>query len=184
MNLKSRFLLLLCSIIILFLSSAGIAVTSGLIWTEKQLTFFAAQMYQDPYLKWGIIGISLLLFLFSLRVLFVSLAREKDSPGVDRLTEVGHVHISLSTLESLAVKAAWRVQGIRDLTARVRHDGSSVGIGLKLVVDGERPIQELSEELQQAVKIYLEEIAGVSVNQVSVYVTDTEKPNRSRVRVE
>lgn len=184
MNLKSRFLLLLCSGILILLSFAGIAVASGWVWTETQIAFVAAQIYQDPYVTWSILGISILLLLFSLRVLFLSLARGKESPGVDRLTEVGHIHISLNTLESLAVKAAWRIQGIRELTARVRHDGTSVGVGLKLVVEGDRPIQELSEELQQAVKVYLEEIAGVSVNQVSVYITDTEKPNRSRVRVE
>ncbi|SDW53708.1 hypothetical protein SAMN05444487_10462 [Marininema mesophilum] len=44
-----------------------------------------------------------------------------------------------------------------------------MGIGLKLTVDGETPIQTLSEQLESTVKKNVEEISGVVVNQISVY---------------
>jgi uncharacterized alkaline shock family protein YloU len=105
---------------------------------------------------------------------------------VEHKTEVGYIHISLSTIESIAMKAARRVKGVRDLTARIRHQAqqSSVTIGLKITVDGETPIQPLSEQLQQLVKEQVKAITGVQVSQVSVYVAQTVQPDKTRICVE
>lgn len=178
MSLFDRLLLILHSLVVAVLSAVVALAGAGAASLEW--------VWEGPHLRWTVAGIGLFLFLVSLRLLFSAMRRPKDE-GVDRLTEFGYIRISPETLENIASKAARGVKGIRDLTARVRFSGdspSSVGIGLKITVDGETPIQLLSEELQRTVKQQLEEIAGVEVSQVSVLVKDTVQPERLRVRVD
>jgi uncharacterized alkaline shock family protein YloU len=178
MGLFDRLLLILHSLVVAVLSAmvalAGTGAASlGWVW-------------ESVYLRWTVAGLALFLFFLSLRLLFSAMRRPRDG-GVDRLTEFGYIRISLETLESIASRAARGVKGIRDLTARVHFSSdspSSVGIGLKITVDGETPIQTLSEERQRTVKEQVEEIAGVEVSQVSVLVKDTVQPERARIRVE
>ena len=178
MSLFDRLLLVFHSLVVAVLSAMVALAGAGAASLEW--------VWEAPHLRWAVAVIGLLLFLLSLRLLF-SVMRRPKGEGVDRLTEFGYIRISLDTLESIAQRAARGVKGIRDLTARVRFSSdspSSVGIGLKITVDGETPILLLSEELQRTVKKQVEEIAGVEVNQVSVLVKDTFQPERSRIRVD
>lgn len=187
MGLLDRLLLFLFSIGFAALAVFGFLAGLEILIGPRELTDGIREFYQDPGLRWAVAGVSLFVFIISLRLLSIGLMKDRAmDPGVDRQTEIGHIRISLKTIESLAVKAARRVRGIRDLTARVRYSEhhSSVGIGMKIIVDGETPIQELSEQLQLTVKEQVEKIAGVGVDQVSVYVAQTIQPDKSRVRVE
>lgn len=187
MGALNRLLLFAYSLLFLIITALGTSMALNVgFGQEEVVSDWLDRFYRNPEARWSILALSVLALVFSLRLLWISLQIRKEDPGVDRLTEFGHVRISLETLESLAVKAARKVQGIRDLSARVRREGdhTSIGIGLKLTVDGDTPIQTLSEQLQQSVKTYVEEIAGVDVSQISVYIADTVKPERSRNRVE
>lgn len=186
MKLLDRVLVFFLSLFVTVASALGVWFVSGLGLSKYDTVRLIEALYAYPARQWTAVGLSLLLMLIGLRLLVATVRRPGADRGVDRLTEIGYIRISLDTLESLAVKAARRVRGIRDLTARVRMSGNnaSVGVGLKLTVDGETPIQTLTEELQRVVKTHIEEIAGVTVDQISVYVTDTVQPDRTRIRVE
>lgn len=178
MGLFDRLLLIFHCLVVAVLSAMVALAGAGAASLEW--------VWEGAYLRWTVAGLGLLLFVLSFRLLFWAMRRPKDG-GVDRLTEFGYIRISLETLESIASRAARGVKGIRDLTARVQFSSdspSTVGIGLKITVDGETPIQILSEELQRTVKEQVEEIAGVEVSQVSVLVKDTVQPERTRIRVE
>ncbi|MDR6224651.1 alkaline shock response membrane anchor protein AmaP [Desmospora profundinema] len=184
MNAQHRLLLLIFSLILLVVSGIGALIAFDVgVGKEETVTRWMANVYHDSQIRWPILVTSLILVLVSLRVIIqLSVNRDRDR-GVDRITEFGHVRISLKTLESLALQSGNRIKGIYDLSARVRHDDthSSVGIGLKLTVDGDIPIQTLSEELQQTVKTHVEEVAGVTVHQISVYIADTVQPDRTPI---
>lgn len=186
MKLLDRVLVFCLSVFVTVASALGVWISSGLGLSEHDAVRLVSVLYTHPAQRWTAVGLGLLLMLVGLRLLVATVSRTGADRGVDRLTEIGYIRISLDTLESLAVKAARRVRGIRNLTARVRMSGNnaSVGVGLKLTVDGETPIQTLSEELQRVVKSHLEEIAGVTVDQISIYIADTVQPDRTRIRVE
>jgi uncharacterized alkaline shock family protein YloU len=182
-----RLLLFLCSIGLAVLALV-VCLTGLQIGIQPELVRAGMErFYQDLGWRWVTAAVSLSVLLISLRLLLVSLSRKKRiDPGVEHKTEVGYIHISLSTIESIALKAARRVKGVRDLTARIRHQAQqgSVTIGLKITVDGETPIQPLSEQLQQLVKEQVKAITGVEVSQVSVYVAQTVQPDKTRICVE
>lgn len=187
MGVSDRILLFLFGLGFAALAVFGLLIGLQIFIGQQEVVIGLEQFYRDAALRWAVAGVSLFAFLISLRFAWFGLIRKKEvDPGVERETEMGHIRISLKTIESLAVKSARRVRGIRDLTARVRHhdNQSSIGIGLKIIVDGETPIQNLSEQLQLTVKEQVEKIAGISVDQVSVYVAQTIQPDKSRVRVD
>lgn len=187
MGWLDRLLLLLYSIGIAALAVFGFLFGFQLFISPEVVQSGLKQFYDDSSLQWAIAGVSLFVFLISVRFIIKSMIKQKEiDSGVNRETEIGHIRVSLRSIESIAAKAARRVKGVRDLTARVRHrvNDPSVGIGLKIVVDGETPIQHLSEQLQLVVKEQVEQIAGVDVDQVSVYVAQTIQPDKSRVRVD
>ncbi|PTX53926.1 putative alkaline shock family protein YloU [Melghirimyces profundicolus] len=186
MGVLNRLLLLGYGLLFLMVATLGLSFAFKFGLDREGLEGWVNKLYRNPGARWTVAAVSAMILAFSLRLLWVTVHKDKEDPGVDRLTEIGHIRISCKTLESLAIKAAHRVKGIRDLSARVRQDAarSSVGIGLKLTVEGDTPIQVLSEQLQQSVKTHVEEIAGVDVSQISVYIVDTVQPDRSRIRVE
>ncbi|PTM58528.1 alkaline shock response membrane anchor protein AmaP [Desmospora activa] len=187
MNAHHRLLLLIFSLILLVVSGVGALITIDVgIGKKETVTRWMDTVYADPQIRWPVLVISLLLILFTLHTI-IQLSQNRDQEtGVDRMTEFGHIRVSLKTLENLALQAGNNIKGIHNLSARVKHDvtHSSVGIGLKLTVDGDIPIQVLSEQLQQTVKTHVEEIAGVNVNKISVYIADTVQPDRTPVRID
>jgi uncharacterized alkaline shock family protein YloU len=62
---------------------------------------------------------------------------------------------------------------------------AGLDIELRTVVDGEGSIPVLTEEIQSAVKMHLEEITGIPVSGVSVYVANVAyNANTFKSRVE
>lgn len=184
MGLADRLLVLLFTLGAIVLASMGVLISIPWIIEPSALSALLLTFAHGVGTRWAVGGVSLVILLISLRFLFTHFIRpRKVEPGVERETEIGQVHISLSTLESVAMKAAGRVRGISELVARVKLTGDrSVSFGLKVAVDGEFAIQTLSEQLQLIVKEQVEQLCGVKVDQVSVYVTRTVQPARVRVR--
>src|SRR5262249_49184550 len=97
--------------------------------------------------------------------------RRAAGAGVEHTTSFGYICISLPAVESICLRAARRIKGLHELTAKVRYVAAdTVAVGLRIVVDGDQSIPLLSEQLQQAVKDDTERITEAKVNQVSVYV--------------
>jgi uncharacterized alkaline shock family protein YloU len=123
--------------------------------------------------------------LISLRFLYLSLRRGNASaPSIDQRTDFGDIRISLETVENLALKAATRQRGVKDLRARIRIAESGIDIMLRAVVDGESSIPVLTEEIQKAVKEHIEEITGIPVSSVTVFVANVIQNQSFKSRVE
>ncbi|SFJ31070.1 alkaline shock response membrane anchor protein AmaP [Thermoflavimicrobium dichotomicum] len=186
MGLWDRLLLFLFSLGVAALAITGILIGCDLFIDPKKASEAILLLDRDVTLNISVVGVSVFVLLISLYFISWGIFRRSANAGVDQLTEIGNIRISLETIENIAVKAARRVKGVRDLSARIRHNikTSSVDIGLKIIVDGETPIQQVSEQLQRTVKDQVETIAGVAVDQVPVYVAKTIQANRAKIRVE
>ncbi|MNJ03652.1 hypothetical protein D3C73_1640630 [compost metagenome] len=58
------------------------------------------------------------------------------------------------------------------MKARVKVDQAGLEIEIRTVVDGETSIPAITEEVQSSIKSYIEEITGIPVARVSVYVAN------------
>lgn len=180
-----RFLLFLFSVIatvtlVFFLLSAF-----GMVTFDQARTFLN-DVYHDTQTAVAFIASCVVLLIVAIRLLYISVRpATANVPSIDQRTEYGDIRISVDTIENLALKAASRSRGVRDLKARVRVTNAGLDIELRTVVDGEGSIPALTEEIQSAVKTHLEEITGIPVAGVSVYVANvTHNANTFKSRVE
>jgi len=183
-RVADKLFLFLYSITVLILTGIGLIVAFGWVAPVFAASFVEA-IYMPGSVKYASIGVGAALFLLSLRFLFVSLRRSRERSGsIDQRTDYGDIRISLETVENLALKAASRVRGVKDLRARVRVDDSGLDIQLRSVIDGESSIPMLTEEMQRGVKEHVEEITGIPVASVTVYVANVVPSQTFKARVE
>lgn len=183
-RVADKVLLFVYSVAVLVL--AGIGLIAAMEWVgPAYMESFVEAVYRAGAVKYAAIAVCAVLILLSIRFLFVSLRRSRERTGsIDQRTEYGDIRISLETVENLALKAANRVRGVKDLRARVRVDDSGLDIQLRSVVDGETSIQALTEEIQRGVKEHVEEISGIPVATVTVYIANVVQSQTFKARVE
>jgi uncharacterized alkaline shock family protein YloU len=180
-----KLLLFIYSLIILAASVVFIAAASGVIAENRALDFVREALYGGWGVRTAVIIVSAVMLLISLRFLYVALRRGSGAaPSIDQRTEIGDIRISLETVENLALKAASRHRGVQDLRARIRVTDAGIDISIRAVVDGDSPIPALSEEIQRSVRDYVEEITGIPVANVAVYVANIVRTQTFKNRVE
>ena len=107
-----------------------------------------------------------------------------QNPSVFRhSTELGEVGVSFETIENLVVKVTSKIRGVRDLKSKVKiEENDSLSIVVRIQFDGETPIPQITKELQEIIKLKIEEITGLNVTKVHVMVSNiSQTPGRKVV---
>ena len=179
-----KLLLFIYSLIILAASFAALGAASGIIESSDAIASVRS-LYDGWGVRTAVIIVSAVSLLISLRFLYIALRRGGGAaPSIDQRTDFGDIRISLETVENLALKAASRQRGVQDLRARIRVTDAGIDISIRAVVDGDSPIPSLSEEIQRSVKDYVEEITGIPVANVAVFVANIVRTQTFKNRVE
>jgi uncharacterized alkaline shock family protein YloU len=181
-----RLLLFLYSVVIGIASIVAIVAASGGFseeWLKEVVSDFTGDVRA---VQGSVIGAGIILLLLSIRFFVVSVRRDGNSaPSINQRTEHGDIRISVETVENLALKAASRTRGVKDLRARVRVSEAGLGILIKAFVEGEGSIPTMSEEMQRTVSQQIEEATGIPVAEVSVFIANvTQAPTTFKSRVE
>lgn len=165
---------------------AVFALVLSFAWVPRDHVYgWIDNLYDLPIVMAPVAIMSALVLLMSFRFLFLTLRRGRgQAPSIDQRTDVGDIRISLDTVENLALKAAGRQRGMKDLKARISVNEAGIEIVIRTLIDGETSIPELTEETQRAVKQHVEDITGVPVSAVSVYVANVVPSQSFRSRVE
>ena len=154
--------------------ASGILLASAFDWISFDKTStFLHDVYTDTGTAVPFIIVCSVVLLISIRLFYISVRTgQAQAPSIDQRNDWGDIRISIDTVENLALKIASRSRGVKDLKARVRVDSAGLDILIRTVVDGETPIPALTEEMQEAIKQHIEEITGIPVAMVSVYVAN------------
>ncbi|MBP1934184.1 alkaline shock response membrane anchor protein AmaP [Ammoniphilus resinae] len=173
MNLFDRMILTLYSLALTVLSIGAIAVLLRLIpWevvsSQMEMIYYAGEM------RYAYLVVAIIFFLMSLKFLFQGFKRSNDptSNSIFQRTDLGNVSISVATMDTIALKAARRVRGVREVKTSIKADETGTSIVLKVSVDGETPIPEIINDIQKAVKQQVETVVGIEVKEVDVKVTE------------
>ncbi len=112
----------------------------------------------------GLLLIALIFLAFGLR------SSKKVGSAVLRGSEYGEVLISITAVENMVLRVVQQTQGIKDVSRNVvfTPDGLIVKINIRVMPDVALP--GLVSDLQARTKEYLEEITGVTVHEVKVFV--------------
>lgn len=172
--------------LLLFVYSLSIGILSVIaILLLTNIVPFSLTESDEDMLMVVSISVAAVLFLLSIRFFYISVRRDRHSlPSIDQRTEYGDIQISIETIENLSFKAASRVKGIREVKTRIRITEAGLEIVVRAMVDGETSILTLTEEVQKQVHDYVEEITGIPVFNVSVYIANLVQSTVIRNRVE
>ncbi|WP_454191905.1 alkaline shock response membrane anchor protein AmaP [Paenibacillus sp. Marseille-Q7038] len=171
--------------LLLFIYSLSVGIISVLI--ILLLSGLAPNIVPSQYNEMTtiiVISAAAVLFLLSMRFFYISVRRDQGSlPSVDQRTEYGDVQISMETIENLCLKASSKFRSVRDVKSRIHVTEAGLEITIRAIVDGESSIPQLTTELQKAIHDYVQEITGIPVSHVSVYIANlVQSPNyKSRV---
>lgn len=177
-KIVDKLLLFMYSLVIGLLSVMTILDVTGLVPGPLHLSL-------PLWLQTTVISTASVIFLLSARFFYVSIRREKVSlSSIDQHTEIGDIKISIETIENVALKAASRIRGVKDLKACIRTDELGLVITIRTVVDGETAIPSITKDVQHQVRNYVQEITGIPVSHVSVYVVNIVQTQTFKARVE
>ncbi len=117
------------------------------------------------------VGSGLLLIALILLILGLRPAKEPRN-AVLKDSEYGEVSISITAVENMVLRVVQQIQGIKDVSRKVSvsPDGLIVKITISVMPDVSLP--GVIDDLQAKTKEYLEEITGISVQEVKVLVAN------------
>lgn len=107
--------------------------------------------------------------------------RDKLGSTIIKKTELGEVDITLRALENLVQGITKQQEQIAEIETSLKSDEEGLKIFLKGKVHQGTIIPELSRELQDIVKSYIEKTTGVNVVEVKVLIEDIYEHETARV---
>ncbi len=151
---------------------------------NRNVINFLFHIQEIAWVQFSFLMACIIFLLISIRILYLSIKSGKIPPSIDQRTDFGDVQISMETIKNLSLKAAAQIKGTTDLKSRVQVSDAGLEISMRTIVDGESPIPDLTEEVQRMVKEHIEDITGIPVASVSVYVANIVAIQNVKSRVE
>lgn len=130
------------------------------------------------------VGIVLLVFALQL---FIAMFRRESSPRDKAPTsallaagENGTAYISVSAIDALVQRHCRANQRIKECESTIISMQSGVSVSLRLQVLPDTVIPELTAQLQQSLKEYVETISGIMVTGVDILILPLAQPKAPR----
>lgn len=160
MKLLDRILLGICAVVLALFAGLLLATMWG-------STFVVNWLLSSNVLLEGGIAVVILVLLVVYLVILVTRFDTKRYIVYPR--ELGEVKISTECVESLIVEAAGQIAGVEQVKA-VFTDVVEPKVALKVLVYPDYNLSQLSEELQESVRAYVEKTVGIVILQIEVSV--------------
>jgi uncharacterized alkaline shock family protein YloU len=178
-KLFDRLLLTILTLIIILLSLILLSVALQIIPAADIADLLSEVSYGWPAIILGVI--SLVLFLAGIRLLVAGYARNKPLSALLANTDLGVIRISINTLDTLTQKAVRHFKEVKEVKSVVLADPEGVRVQLKISVLPEVVMPELSRNIQEKVKEYVEALSGIQVREVQIYIDNLSVEKQARV---
>lgn len=165
MILLDRILLGITALILTIL--AGFVVAT--IWGST----FVINWLRSPSL---LLDGSIVTLIFALLAIYlvVLITRYEKKKFIVYPRELGEVKISTACVESLIVEVAGQIPGLAQVRASFT-DVVGPKVTLRVLVYPNHNLSELSEELQESVRAYVEKTVGIIIQEIEVFVDGINK---------
>jgi uncharacterized alkaline shock family protein YloU len=119
-------------------------------------------------------GIAVLILVLLAIYIIVLITRYDRKRFIVYPRELGEVKISTQCVESLIVEAAGQIPGLAQVRASFT-DVVGPKVTLRVVVYPDYNLSQLSEELQESVRAYVEKTVGIVIQDIQVFVDGINK---------
>ncbi|AYO30702.1 alkaline shock response membrane anchor protein AmaP [Biomaibacter acetigenes] len=132
------------------------------------------------YGRWEVGVVGFIFLLTSVRFLLSGLKAQRYSETVIKNGELGNISISLNAIENLILKITRDIENVKDVKVHIKKREDGISILLKLVVNYDVAIPEMTSALQKSIKNYIETTAGITVKDVNISVDNIFNPYKQR----
>jgi len=164
-----RLVLFLYNLLVLVLS--GMCLAAAINRPEPLAYLQLALATPENRLIFGIVALLVLGFTLGM---FVTILRKK--PGLEQVVVKqglqGEIAITIPAIKVLIMRAIKPIEGVRDIKPHVAQNAEGLVIKLHMAINPELSVPELSQQIQSAVKQYLQDIGGLQVAEVRLLVDD------------
>ncbi|MGI6066539.1 MAG: alkaline shock response membrane anchor protein AmaP [Bacillota bacterium] len=132
-------------------------------------------------MRWiiGICSVAVLVAGFSL--LLIGFSRRPATWTKIVLTDYGQINITIPAVETLVKKAAFQIKGVREVKPLIKITPAGTAVLIRTAMLPGTIIPESAQELQKAIKCFLEDTAGLDVVEVKVLITEVSQETKGRV---
>lgn len=169
MKIIDRILLILYTLAIMAISIILLSASFRIL-SISMIQYWISAVYDNWRITTVVIMISLLFFVVSIRLLTSGIRRSKIKNTLLKITDIGAIRISLSTIDSLAQRSTRSFAGVRDVKSQIIPNHEGVHIYLKVSLMADVNIPQIATELQSGVKEYIEKLSGVFVKEVQIHI--------------
>ncbi len=161
------------------LTAAALLVFAGfVIATMLGNVVFVSWLQSSDLLLDG--GMVVLLTILLSVYLLILITRQEGRKFIVHQAELGEVRLNVSCVKGLIREAVREISGIKEAEV-VITDLEELKVRLRVRIFPDYHIPELSEELQRTVRDYLNNTAGILVQQVEVVVHGIADENKPRL---
>ncbi len=176
MKIGERLLLIFMSVIFF-----GVVLCIGAcVWSEDIMMATFEFIDTSIFIKIAITAVLLILAVLSFRSMFVSTGRNKTTSALAASTDEGAIYINLDTINDLASKAVKKIDDVREMKVRtvIANDGANIAV--KVALNPESVIPEISARVQQSVKTDIEALCGIAVKKIIVQVDNSLQTQKTK----
>ncbi len=159
--------LLVIAVIVVFslilCGAFGIANTLELIQSIQNSTFYTI----------GVIAIAVVLFIFSVAIMFLCSGRHAVVSTIIRSTEHGNIRVSLDTIDSIVLKTVKSISSVRDAKINSVNTETGLVINIRVALMNNSVIPEITSDIQSTVKEHVESMVGLMVAGVPILVDNS-----------
>ena len=132
--------------------------------------------------RWETIAAAAVVFFWSIHLLGCSVSGSSRAAHVDKEVILvqgasGEIRVAVDAIKNMAEKAAQAISGVREAKVRVRSErsaetGSSVKIGIHIVIGQEQNVAAISDAIRSSAEQHLHETVGVQDFALEIAVDD------------
>lgn len=165
MQLRQRAVYIFAALILLLIAALFIIFSFSLLPFEEVEHFLSV-----IYGSWQVAAAALVVAIFSLWLLSVSIKKKEPLKIITQHTAHGQFMISFMALESMILKSVKKIEGLREVHPKIKTKDGQVDILLKIIIASDYQIPAISNKIQETVNSYLEEMGGITVNEIKIYI--------------
>ncbi len=165
MQFRQRLVYFFAALLLFLLAALFIAFSFSLV-PFREVEYFLSVIYGN----WQVAAAGLVIAIFSLWLLSKSFKKKEPVKAISQNTAHGQYMISFIAIESMILRSMKRIEGLREVHPKIVVKDNKIDILLKIVVASDYQIPAISNDIQETVKNYVEEMGGVTVNQIKVFI--------------
>lgn len=168
MKLAYRVLVFIMTIIFMFVSIVLSFYAFGL--AEKE---FLTGFFEEVYMQWKYGLLFLIIFFAAASILYPFFSDNRNhKKTLVSSSELGDINITLKAIDNLIKNIVVDREGITDIKTELNSVESGLNINLSLKVFSNYSLPNLTDDLQNEIKKYLEDRAGIEVNKISILIDE------------